>query len=119
MSVPPHNPPHRPRCQHSQSHPRRRVARTSSKAWPSVVSTSAGRITRLNVNVGSQVKAGDVLAELERDSAENAVRQARAALAAAEAKLASVQAGGRSDDVGAAEAGVAQQQAHLQNMRAD
>ena len=84
----------------------------------SVVSTSAGRITRLNVNVGSQVKAGDVLAELERDSAENAVRQARAALAAAEAKLASVQAGGRSDDVGAAEAGVAQQQAHLQNMRA-
>jgi multidrug efflux pump subunit AcrA (membrane-fusion protein) len=57
-------------------------------------SPSAGRITRLNVNVGSQVKAGDVLAELERDSAENTVRQARAALAAAEAKLASVQAGG-------------------------
>src|ERR1700738_1967069 len=56
-----------------------------------LVSKAGGRITRLPVNVGSQVKAGDVVAELERDSAENAVLQARAGLAAAEAKLASVQ----------------------------
>lgn len=88
-----------------------------AKEQISVLPKSSGRIEKVLVDVGSRVKAGDTLAILEQDSAEIAVLQARATLASAEAKLATLQAGPRSEDVAAAQAGVNQQQLRLQNMR--
>src|SRR5919206_260732 len=57
----------------------------------SVLPKSTGRVDRLLVDVGSHVQAGDTLAILEQDSAQISVLQARAALASAEAKLATMQ----------------------------
>ncbi len=51
----------------------------------------AGRIVRLLANEGDQVKAGQVLAELEPQEATAQVAQAQAAVAQAEAKLAQAQ----------------------------
>ena len=82
----------------------------------SVLPKTSGRVDRVLVDVGSRVKAGDTLAILEQESAQITALQARASLAGAEAKLASLQAGPRADDVAAAEAALIQQQVHLQNM---
>jgi RND family efflux transporter MFP subunit len=82
-----------------------------------VLPKAAGRVERVLVDIGSRVKAGDTLAVLEQDSAEIAVLQARATLAGAEAKLSTLKAGPRSEDVAAAEAGLNQQLTRLQNMR--
>jgi RND family efflux transporter MFP subunit len=83
-----------------------------------VLPKASGRVQSVLVDLGSQVHAGDVLAELEQDSPEIQVLQARANLAAAQAKLATVQAGPKADDVTAAEEGMAQQQSRLDSMQA-
>lgn len=54
-----------------------------------------GRVTKLNVDLGSQVKAGDVLAELEKDDYEFRVKQAEALVEQTRARLALA---GRPDD---------------------
>ena len=64
---------------------------------------STGRIEKVLVDVGSKVQAGDTLALLEQDSAQIPASR-RVPLAGAEAKLATLQAGARADDVAAAEA---------------
>jgi HlyD family secretion protein len=79
---------------------------------------ASGRVQRVLVDLGSPVHVGDVLAELEQDSPEIAVLQARANLAAAQAKLATLQAGPKADDVAAAQEALAQQQARLAAMQA-
>src|SRR6185503_5360337 len=84
----------------------------------SVLPKASGRVERLLVDIGSRVKAGDTLAVLEQDSAEIAVLQARATLAGAEARLATLQGGPRAEDVAAAQAGLNQQNVKLQNLRA-
>src|SRR5712691_1647914 len=89
-----------------------------SREQVSVLPKSSGRIERMLVDVGSRVKAGDTLATLEQDSAQIAALQARATLAGAQAKLASLQIGAKADDVAAAEAGLIQQQVRMQNMLA-
>jgi multidrug efflux pump subunit AcrA (membrane-fusion protein) len=83
-----------------------------------VLPKATGRVQNVLVDLGSSVHAGDVVAELEQDSPEIAVLQARANLAAAQAKLATIQAGARPDDVAVAEEALAQQQAHLEAMQA-
>ncbi len=82
----------------------------------SVLPKVSGRVDSVLVDVGSRVKAGDSLAVLEQDSAQITALQARASLAGAEAKLASIQSGARADDVTAAQAALIQQQVKLQNM---
>lgn len=89
-----------------------------AKEQLTVLPKASGRVARVLVDVGTQVHAGDVIAQLEQDTPEIQMLQAQANLAAAAAKLATVQAGGRSDDVAAAEEAVAQQQARLGSMRA-
>ena len=84
-----------------------------------VLPKASGRVQRVLVDIGSPVHTGDVVAELEQDSPEIAVLQARANLAAAQAKLATIQAGARPDDVAAAQEALAQQQARLQSMQAE
>src|SRR3954468_3413907 len=83
----------------------------------SVLAKSTGRIERLLVDVGSKVKAGDTIAQLEQDSANVQLLQGRAALASAEAKLAQIRAGGKVEDVAAAQAALNQQQARLNSLR--
>src|SRR5436190_22829099 len=65
----------------------------------SVLPQASGRLNDLCVDVGSSVKAGDVVAQLDSTSAEIAVQQQRASLIAAEAGLNKVQAGPKDDDV--------------------
>src|SRR5580765_2085947 len=81
-----------------------------------VLPKATGRVKSVLVDIGSPVHAGDVLAELEQDSPEIQVLQARANLAAAQAKLNTIQAGPKADDVAAAQEAVAQQQARLTAM---
>src|SRR5439155_16976098 len=83
-----------------------------------VLPKASGRVQRVLVDIGSPVHAGDVLAELEQDSPEIQVLQARANLAATQAKLATIQSGAKPDDVTAAQEAVAQQQARLGSMQA-
>jgi len=59
-----------------------------------------GRMTERSVNVGDQVKAGQVIARLDAQNALNTLRSARATLAAAESQLATAQnAFGRQDQL--------------------
>src|SRR2546423_1792270 len=75
-----------------------------------VLPKASGRVQRVLVDLGSSVHAGDVVAELEQDSPEIQVLQARANLAAAQAKLATIRAGARPDDVAVSQETPAPQQ---------
>jgi RND family efflux transporter MFP subunit len=83
-----------------------------------VLPKATGRVEQVLVDIGSTVHAGDVVAQLEQDSPEIAVLQARANLAAAQAKLATIQAGAKPDDVAAAQEALSQQQSKLDSMEA-
>jgi multidrug efflux pump subunit AcrA (membrane-fusion protein) len=71
-----------------------------------------GRVEELAVQVGDRVKAGQVIARLEQDDLRAAVEKARADLAAAEAKLATVRKGARAQEIQTAEAAVRQAEAN-------
>src|SRR2546425_10906942 len=86
-------------------------------AQVSIVAKVGGTIQQLPVGVGSHVTAGDVLAVLDPANAQAQVIQSQAAVGQARAKLASIQAGARDDDVAAAEATLNQQQAKLTSLQ--
>ena len=65
-----------------------------------------GRVAEVAVEVGQAVKAGDLLARLDTTQLELQVRQAQAALDAAEAQLAQLKAPPRPEQIAAAEANV-------------
>jgi len=71
-----------------------------------------GRVERLAVQVGDRVKAGQTIARLEQDDLQAAVGKARADLAAAEAKLATVKNGARPQELQTAEAALRQAEAN-------
>jgi multidrug efflux pump subunit AcrA (membrane-fusion protein) len=75
-----------------------------ARATLNVVPKVTGRIEKLLVDLGQSVKQGDVIAELEKDQQTLQVRQAEAALAAAQQRLALVKAGPRPEAVAQAEA---------------
>ena len=77
-----------------------------------VGSRTPGRVEHLAVQVGDRVKAGQVIARLEQDDLRAAVEKARADLAAAEAKLATVRNGARPQEIQAAEATLRQAEAN-------
>lgn len=83
----------------------------------SVLPKGAGRIEKLLVDVGSRVKAGETIAELEAASLAAGVSQARANLAAAQAKLAALDAGPRTEAVGQASAALDAAQARADQVR--
>jgi multidrug efflux pump subunit AcrA (membrane-fusion protein) len=66
--------------------------------------TTSGRIVTVAVARGDEVQPGDVLVTLETDLLQAHVRQAEAALAVAQAKLALAEAGPRPEEVAMAEA---------------
>lgn len=71
----------------------------------------AGQVKEVYVQVGDEVQADDVLAQLEAGSLERAVRSAEQTLAIQEASLAELREGASDEEVAAAEASVAQAEA--------
>jgi len=84
-----------------------------SRSKVSVLPKIAGQITVLNVDVGSQIKKGDVIAELDHAALDAQVAQAQAAVSAAKAKLATIEAGPRPENVAQAQANLEAAQASL------
>jgi HlyD family secretion protein len=84
----------------------------------SVLPQASGRLKDLFVDVGSSVKAGDVVAQLDSASAEIAVQQQQATLASAQAGLNKVLAGPKDDDITTAQSQVAAAQARLNGLLA-
>ncbi|HEY3108945.1 MAG TPA: efflux RND transporter periplasmic adaptor subunit [Chloroflexota bacterium] len=82
----------------------------------SLVPKTAGRIEKIMVDVGDQVKAGQPLVQLDHGSLDAAVKQAEANVQSAQARLSTVMAGARPEDVGAAQAQVNAARARLQGM---
>ncbi|MBI2941822.1 MAG: efflux RND transporter periplasmic adaptor subunit [Chloroflexi bacterium] len=76
-----------------------------------------GRVEKVLVDVGAEVKKGAVLVELEKATLQAQVRQAEAGVAVAEIRLASVQAGSREEDISSAEAALASARARLELTR--
>ncbi|HEX2986966.1 MAG TPA: efflux RND transporter periplasmic adaptor subunit [Chloroflexota bacterium] len=83
----------------------------------SVVPKGTGRIERLAVDVGSRVKKGDTIAELDADSLRAQVAQAKANLAAAKAKYSGMQGGPRDESVAQAKAALDSAQARLDTVK--
>ena len=74
------------------------------KAQVNVSAKGLGRIEKLTVDVGSDVRAGDKLGSLDRLSLDAQMRQADASVALAKARLAQMEAGSRNESVLQAEA---------------
>ena len=71
-----------------------------------------GRVEHLAVHVGDRVKAGQIIARLEQEDLRAAVEKAQADLAAAQAKLATVRNGARTQELQTAEAALRQADAN-------
>jgi len=72
-----------------------------------------GRVVEVLVEMGDTVGAGDVLARLDSEQLALQVQQAEAALAAAESRLAQLQAGARSGEIAAVDANLRAAQARV------
>jgi len=83
-----------------------------------VAPRTTGRIVALPVDVGSVVKAGDALVELDRATQAAQVAQAQGALEAAEARLRGLQAGPRAEQVAVAEANLRRAEARVAQLQA-
>jgi RND family efflux transporter MFP subunit len=88
-----------------------------SRATVNVVPKITGRVERLYVDIGDQVRQGEVIAELDRATLDAQVQQAEAAVAVAQARLAQIQAGSRQEDIEAAAASVRAAEARLDQAR--
>lgn len=76
-----------------------------------VVAELGGKIVELGVDQGDAVQAGQVLVRLDDATLQAQVKQAQAAVSAAQANLAQVEAGARKEDISVAEAALKQAQA--------
>jgi HlyD family secretion protein len=88
-----------------------------SSSQLSIVPKTSGRLEKLMVDVGSQVKAGDILATMEKTTLLLAIQQAEANLKSAQARLATVMAGGRPEDIASAQASLDSAQAKLDTLK--
>ena len=75
---------------------------------------SSGQVKEMDVQVGDQVKAGQVLAKLDAPSLELGVTKAQVALDTAKVKLQQTQEGSKPEDVASARASLASAQAAYQ-----
>lgn len=80
-----------------------------------VSSRVSGRIDEMLVNEGDKVEAGQVIAKIETKELDAQVAQAKANLAAADAKLAGIKAGNRPQQIAQAAAVTEQAAANLDN----
>ena len=74
--------------------------------WTTVGVQTSGMVVEVLVEEGAQVGAGDVLVRLDDADAQLALRQAEAALVAAEAQVARTKVGARPEEIAVAEAQV-------------
>lgn len=81
-----------------------------------VAAEIGGRITRITVDEGDFVEAGQVLVELDTALLDAQIRQAKAKVATAQAQLAKVKAGVRAEEIAKAEAAVAVAEANAAAM---
>jgi HlyD family secretion protein len=88
-------------------------ARSSVNIVPKI----SARLERLSADVGDEVKANDVIAELDHLQLDAQVTQAEAGVTAATAKLEQAQASAKQEDVDAAQAVVDQALSKLQQAR--
>ena len=77
----------------------------------------SGRVATVAVDVGDPVSEGQLLLTLEKDELEISVAQAEAAVAAARANLARIQAGARPEEIQQARAQVTQAASNLEQAR--
>jgi RND family efflux transporter MFP subunit len=82
-----------------------------------VLPKATGRIERLLVDVGSRVKRGDAIAELDSAALKVQVAQAKANLAATQAKDAGMRSGSRQEQIGQAKAAMEAAQARASTVR--
>jgi HlyD family secretion protein len=73
-----------------------------------------GRVAEVRIEVGDQVRAGDMLARLDTAQLVLQMEQAQAALTSAEARLAQLRAGARREEVTAAEANLRATEAQVE-----
>lgn len=64
-----------------------------------IVAKSSGKVVSVPVEEGAKVKQGDVLVQLETDDLAQQLKQAEAAVVAAEAKLSDTRAGARTQEI--------------------
>jgi HlyD family secretion protein len=83
----------------------------------SVLPRVSGQITVLNVDVGNAVKKGQVIAEIDHAIQDAQIAQAQAGVDAAKAKLGTIQAGPRQENVEQAKANLAAAQQNLSFMQ--
>jgi HlyD family secretion protein len=86
--------------------------------WATLSLPVGGTITDVKVQAGDQIKANDMLLQLNDADANLQVAQAKAALAVAEAQLAQTKAGPQVEQVAVAEQAVKQAEATLQGAQA-
>jgi multidrug efflux pump subunit AcrA (membrane-fusion protein) len=77
-----------------------------------------GKVEQVSVRVGDIVQAGSILAQLERDGLERALRSAEQALAIREANLRDLYAAPRDHELAAAQAAVASAETQLEDLLA-
>ena len=77
-----------------------------SRSQVNVVPKITGRVEHLYVDIGDEVRQGEVVADLDRASLDAQVQQAEAAVSVAQARLQQVQVGSKAEDIEAAAAAV-------------
>jgi RND family efflux transporter MFP subunit len=87
-------------------------------AQVTLVAKVPGRLQELKVDVGDEVKKGDLLAVVEHKALEAQVKQAEAGLALARARLAKMERGPRKENVAVAKANLRQAEARLAALKA-
>jgi HlyD family secretion protein len=90
------------------------AAPIQTKGEIAVVPRVIARLDQLDVDVGSRVRAGDALAELDHTALDQQVLAAQAAQASAEADLAALQAGPKPEILAAAQANFKAAQSRVQ-----
>jgi len=93
--------------------------RIEPQARVSLAFEAVGRVSEVSAEVGDMVEAGDVLAQLDSERLALPVKQARAALASAEAQLAQRKAGPRPEEIAVAEANLRAVQAQVSGAAAN
>lgn len=93
------------------------AAPVQAKGEVAIVPRVSARVDQVNVDVGSRVRAGDVLFELDHSELDQQVLAAQAAQASAEARLADLQAGPKAEVLAAAQANFKAAQARVQALQ--
>jgi HlyD family secretion protein len=86
----------------------------SARSQVNLMFQTSGQVKSINVKVGDQVKAGQVLAQLDVPDLEISLAKAQNALETSQVKLQQTQAGSKAADIESARAGLANAQAAYQ-----